>query len=105
MFPQLLSRLFFPSCQLSLTHSSLKIGSGSCRMLSLPPDARLMQTPEGLLKAEAAGASGMQQGIRSSYPEQKAIGVQVACCLSIVGGQGYGSPMQETQPGHYEEQL
>lgn len=42
-----------------------------------------MQTPKELLKAEVAGASDIQQGIRTHTPERKTRHVQVAvdCAL------------------------
>lgn len=52
-------------------------------MFSIPPDARLMQSPGGLLNT-----AGYQE---AHIPERKTRIVQVACGLSIVGGQGYGS--------------
>lgn len=41
------------------------------RMLSFPPGARLMQTPEEFLRAEAAGASGIQQVSGNPHPREK----------------------------------
>lgn len=61
----------FPHLVCGLYPFLFEDGPGSCRMLCLPPGARLMQTPEELLTVEAAGASGMESGIRESIPGGK----------------------------------
>lgn len=58
-------------------------------MLSLPPKARLMQTPEELLREEAAVASGTQQGIKEPASQRQRLHVcreHILCSLLQVKG-------------------
>lgn len=76
LFPQLFfSRLFPPhppTCDETLTLSSWETaGPGSDRMLSPPPSTSLVQSPEELLKAEAAGASGIRYSRASRSPDPR----------------------------------
>lgn len=76
LFDQSFPRLFHPVYDPS--PSSLRTGPGSCK------DTRLMHTPEGFLRGDAAGASGVQPGIQEPTPPgRKARGVRGACALLL----------------------
>lgn len=61
-----------------------------------------MQTPEELLKAEVAGASDIQQGIKELTPQRERPEMFNSCGLPITGGQIYSSPCRTPRIGHYE---